>query len=183
MTVVFVDRDGVINVNRDDYVKNVDEFVFLPGALEGLARLKAAGITTIVVSNQAGVGRGLISPSELEQIDRRMFQTVTEHGGEIAGSYYCVHKRDEGCDCRKPEIGLFRRASRDLGFDLSEAFFVGDACSDVEAGHKAGCTTVLVLTGKSSAEDATRWNCKPDHIAQDLPGAVEWILVACRGKG
>ena len=181
MTVVLLDRDGVINGNRDDYVKTVDEFVFLPGVLEGLAKLKEAGITAVVVSNQAGVGRGLIAPAELERINRKMLRMVVEHGGEISGLYYCVHRKDEGCSCRKPEIGLFHRASAELDFDLAESYFIGDTRSDIEAGRRAGCRTVLVLTGMASAEEIGTWDdCRPDFVARDLPSAVDWILATCQ---
>jgi len=176
LTVVFLDRDGVINKNRDEYIRTADEFVFLPGALEGLARLKQAGFTTIVISNQAGVGRGLISPDELERINRKMLRGISEHDGEVAGLYYCTHRKDEGCDCRKPETGLFRRASRELGVSLRGSYFVGDAQSDLEAGTSAGCKTVLVLTGKSSMGEIESWERKPDCVAADLPAAVDWIL-------
>ncbi len=176
MTVVFVDRDGVINFNRHDYVKSVDEFEFIPGALGGLARLKDAGITVVVVSNQAGVGRGIISTAELERINEKMHRTVAEHGGEIAGVYYCVHRKDEGCDCRKPGIGLLVRASTDMGFPLEGSYFIGDAESDIEAGCTAGCTTVFVLTGRTTADDAQCWGRQPNFIANDLPAAVDYIL-------
>ena len=176
MTVVFLDRDGIINVNRDDYVKTCDEFVLLPGALEGLAKLKEAGVTTVVISNQAGVGRGLIDPAELECINRKMLDAVEEAGGEISGLYYCLHRRDEGCDCRKPGIGLLQKASDEMGFPLTGSFFIGDARSDVEAGCKANCRTVLALTGKASAEEIETWDRKPEHIAKDLPSAVDWVL-------
>lgn len=183
MTVVFLDRDGIINVNRDDYVKTVDEFVFLPGVLEGLAKLKEAGITTVVISNQAGVGRGLIDPAELERINQTMLRAAAEHGGEISGLYYCTHRKEENCECRKPEVGLFRKASAEMGFSLAGSYFVGDARSDIEAGHRAGCRTVLVLTGKSSAGDAETWSCKPEHVATDLPSAVDWILSMSGAEG
>lgn len=176
MIVVFVDRDGVINRNRDDYVKTVSEFTFLPGALEGLARLKSAGATTIVVSNQAGVGRGIIDPAELARINSNMLQTVRKHGGEISAVYYCLHRKEEGCNCRKPEPGLLIQASKDFGFALEECFLVGDAMSDIEAGHRVGCKTVLVLTGKTSRSEVESWNCRPLHIADDLRKAVDWIL-------
>ncbi|HEY3298547.1 MAG TPA: HAD-IIIA family hydrolase [Armatimonadota bacterium] len=178
MTVVFLDRDGVINRNRDDYVKTVGELEFLPGSLEGLARLKGSGVTVVVVSNQAGVGRGLIEPIELERIDRELSLEAERHGGEIAASFYCTHRKDEGCNCRKPQPGLFLKASEALGFDLSDAYFVGDTASDVEAGCRAGIRTVLVLTGLASDGDACGWQYKPDHVAVDLPSAVEWILAA-----
>lgn len=176
MTVVFLDRDGVINRNKEDYVRTCDEFVFLPGALEGLTKLKAAHVTTVVVSNQAGIGRGLIDPAELERITRKMTEGVTECGGEITGFYHCPHRKDEGCGCRKPETGMFVRAGEELGFDPTDAFFIGDAKSDIEAGHKLGCKTILVLTGKTAIEDVSEWEHRPTHIANDLPSAVDWIL-------
>ena len=182
MTVVFLDRDGVINRDRDDYVKNIGEFVFLPGVLEGLAKLKKAGIAAAVVSNQAGVGRGLIGPADLESINRRMLAEVVEHGGEISGSYYCTHRRDEGCGCRKPETGLFREAVADLDIELSDSYLIGDSASDIEAGQKAGCRTILVLTGKSSADEAAAWSSKPTHIASDFQAAVDWILAVRRAE-
>lgn len=176
MTVVLLDRDGVINRNRDDYVKNADELAFLPGALEGLAKLKEAGATTVVISNQAGVGRGLIAADDFKRINERIREAVRDHGGEIAGFYYCLHRKDENCECRKPKTGLFLQASSELGFDLHGAFFVGDSESDIEAGRKAGCRTVLVLTGLASAEDVESWSWKPHHIAADLGSAVDHIL-------
>lgn len=179
MIVVFVDRDGVINRNRDDYVKTVSEFDFLPGALEGLAKLKLAGAITIVVSNQAGVGRGIIDPAELARINDNMLQTVKKHGGEISAVYYCLHRKEEECNCRKPEPGLLVQASKDFGLNLEECFLVGDARSDIEAGQKVGCKTVLVLTGKTSRSDVESWNCKPLHVADDLLNAVDWIVSEC----
>lgn len=176
MTVVFMDRDGVINVNRDSYVRTVDEFVFLPGALEGLARLREAGIPVVVVSNQAGVGRGLIDPAELACISDTMCQAVAEHGGEVSGLYYCVHRKDEGCDCRKPGIGLLRQASADMGFSCGDAYFIGDAESDIQAGRTAGCKTIFVLTGRTPACEMENWKCRPDFVAEDLPMAVDYIL-------
>lgn len=176
MTVVLLDRDGVINRNRDDYVKTVDELVFIPGALEGLARLHEAGITTVIVSNQAGVGRGIIDPDELERINEKLLNTIAEHGGEISGIYYCLHRKDELCSCRKPEPGLLQQASKDLGFDLADAYFVGDAESDIECGSRVGCRTVFVLTGRTALDEVDRWQVKPDYIASDLSQAVDWIL-------
>jgi len=173
---VFMDRDGVINRNRDDYVKSVDEFEFLPGALEGLARLRQAGVKVVVVSNQAGVGRGLIPRDELERITAAMLSGVERHGGEITGVYYCVHRKDEGCGCRKPEPGLLLKARGELGLDTACSYFIGDAESDICAGNRAGCRTILVLTGKSSARDVDHWEVRPDHVAPDLPSAVEWVL-------
>lgn len=176
MTVVFLDRDGVINRNRDDYVRRVEEFEFLPGALDALSKLRSAGCTVVVISNQAGVGRGLIEPEELEKINRTMVDEVERHGGKIAAVYYCVHRKDEGCACRKPQPGLFHKASQDLNLELKGSYFIGDSESDVQAGHRAGCRTVVVLTGKSTKADIESWTSKPDLVAADLPSAVDMIL-------
>lgn len=176
MTVVLLDRDGVINRNRGDYVKSEDEFDFLPGALEAVARLTQTGCTTVVISNQAGVGRGLISCADLDRINEKMLRGISEHGGELAGLYYCTHRKDEDCDCRKPKAGLFHKASKELGFRLEGSYFIGDTKSDLEAGMRAGCTTILVLTGKSSLGEVESWELEPDYVAADLRAAVAWIL-------
>jgi D-glycero-D-manno-heptose 1,7-bisphosphate phosphatase len=134
----------------------------------------------VVISNQAGVATGAIPEEELHRINDFMFKAVRQGGGDIAAWYYCTHSKGEGCSCRKPETGLFFKAAGELGLDLSDAFLVGDAETDIEAGHKAGCKTVLVLTGRARAEDVDRWGVKPCHIAQNLPDAVDWILSNAR---
>lgn len=176
-TVVFVDRDGVINRNLvGDYVRTADQFEFLPGAIEGLARLKSAGCTVIILSNQAGVGKGLMSSADLERINDEMLRAISEHGGEVSAVYYCTHRKDEGCACRKPQAGLFARAAQDLGISLEGSYLIGDALSDLQAGVNAGCRTVIVLTGRASASEIESWERKPDHVADDLPSAVGWIV-------
>jgi D-glycero-D-manno-heptose 1,7-bisphosphate phosphatase len=130
----------------------------------------------VVISNQAGVGRGLIDEDDLQRIDQAVRGAVAAHGGEIAASYYCLHRKDEGCDCRKPQPGLLLLASREWDADPKASYFIGDSKTDVQAGRNAGCTTVLVLTGLASREDVDSWDCRPEHISDDLPAAVEWIL-------
>lgn len=176
MIVVLLDRDGVINRNLDDYVKTDREFEFLPGALEGLKKLRAAGISVVVISNQAGVGRGLIQESDLARINDKMLRGIEEYGGEIAAVYYCTHRKEERCTCRKPEIGLILRAAQEIGFEPANTFLVGDAEADIEAGRRWGSRTAAVLSGKSSAEDVEHWRAKPDCIAANLLEAVEWII-------
>ena len=176
MRVVFVDRDGVINRNRDDYVKSVDELEMIPGVPEAVRKLNVAGCQAVVISNQACVGKGLVSPEQLAEIDGRMAALVEAGGGRIAASYYCVHRYDEGCDCRKPQPGLILRASRELGVALADAVFVGDSVGDIQAGQSAGFGTVLVLSGKISARDAARLDPAPDYVAADLGEAVDWII-------
>jgi histidinol-phosphate phosphatase family protein len=174
--VVFLDRDGVINRNRDDYVKSVDEFEFLPGAPEAFARLSGAGWRAVVVSNQACIGKGLVAWETVAEIERVMLTGVAAAGGEIAAVYYCPHKPEDGCGCRKPAPGLILQASRDMSVDPKEAVFVGDAAGDVLAGRAAGCKTVVVLTGRISAAEAAALDPAPDFIAADLAQAAEWII-------
>lgn len=176
LQVVFLDRDGVINHNRPDYIKSVDEFKFLPGALDGLKRLYEAGLHVVVITNQACVNKGLVSPETLDEINQQMIERVCEAGGRIWGVYCCPHRTEEGCDCRKPAPGLILRASRDLNIDPKDTVFVGDAPTDVQAGHAANCKTVLVLTGGLSADQAALLDPAPDFIAADLDAAVDWIM-------
>lgn len=178
--VVFVDRDGVINRNRDDYVKNIDEFDFLPGALTALEILHNSGMAVVVISNQAGIAHGLIAPDDLAKIDHRLHECVQNNGGYIHGIYYCKHKPDDHCDCRKPEPGLIFKARDEMNLPETGSYLVGDALSDIDAGMNAGCTTILVLSGRTPLSEVEFWNRKPDYIADDLLGAVDWIICRIR---
>ena len=143
---VVLDRDGVINQKppRAQYVRNWSEFKWLPGAKEALRLLKEAGYRIVVVSNQAGIGRGEMTEEALQQIHERMKAETTEAGGEIEAIYYCPHNWDEGCECRKPKPGLLFRAQRDLHLDLSRTPFVGDDERDAQAANAAECPFILV---------------------------------------
>ena len=147
MSTIFLDRDGVINENRADYVKSWDEFRFLPGAREAIAELTRAGHRLVVCTNQAGIARGTIAQETVEDIHRRMIAGIAEMGGVIEKVYYCPHAKDANCACRKPRPGLLLRARDELDIDLSDAFFIGDSMTDVRAGLAAGVHTMLVLTG------------------------------------
>jgi D-glycero-D-manno-heptose 1,7-bisphosphate phosphatase len=142
---VFLDRDGVINrLRKDDYVKSWAEFEFLPGAKEALRLLADAGYRVVVVTNQRGVARGLISESELKVIHRRMLEETYREGGRIAGIYCCPHEIGT-CKCRKPEIGLFLEAQRGFGdIDFSACTVIGDSDSDMEAGMRLGCRNIFI---------------------------------------
>jgi D-glycero-D-manno-heptose 1,7-bisphosphate phosphatase len=178
---VFLDRDGVINYNREDYVKSPEEFVLLPGAAAAAARLTQAGCALFIISNQAGVGKGVMTEAALAAITRKMLDGLAEAGACVQGIYYCPHSPEAGCDCRKPLPGLLRRAGRDHGLDLSQTVFVGDDRRDLAAGAAAGAPTVLVLTGKTSRADAEALaremdSAGPAFVAADLSAAVDWIL-------
>ncbi len=147
MSTIFLDRDGVINENRADYVKSWAEFRFLPGAKEAIARLTGVGHRIIVCTNQAGIAGGAIAREAVEDIHDRMLEEVTRAGGMIEKVYYCPHAKNMGCGCRKPRPGMLLRAQGELGLDLKDAVFIGDSMTDVRAGLAAGVRTILVLTG------------------------------------
>lgn len=164
--VVFLDRDGVICKDRDDYVKSWDEFVWLSKAKEALKRLNDNHYMTIIVTNQAGVGRGITSQQAVEDIHKRMVREISQTGGRIEAVYYCPHKSEDKCDCRKPKAGLLLKAARDFAFNLKKSYLVGDKISDIEAGHRLGCTTIMIKNGENGA----------DYTASDLAEAVDLIL-------
>ena len=141
---LFLDRDGVINRKRSDHVKSWEEFEFLPGVLQALRDVNLAGIRVIVVTNQSAVGRGLVQPETLVDIHGRLTTAVAAAGGNIERIYACTHTPDDGCGCRKPNVGLFTLASRRQGVRLAGSVMVGDAETDVQAAHRVGCRPVLI---------------------------------------
>lgn len=141
---VILDRDGVINRDSDEYIKDPSEWIPLPGALEAIARLSASGWTVAIATNQSGVGRGLFSEETLRAIHARMLSAISAAGGRIAGIYYCPHRPGEGCDCRKPRPGLLEQAAADLGMKLAGTPYIGDKRTDVQAAVAAGAKPVLV---------------------------------------
>lgn len=147
MKTVLLDRDGVINENRADYVKSWDEFRFLPGAREAIVLLTEAGYRIVVCTNQAAIGRGLVTVKMVEEIHRRMIAEVEEAGGTIERVYYCPHRKDEHCSCRKPRPGLLLRARDELGLDFRDAICIGDSLTDMQAALAAGVHPLLVLSG------------------------------------
>ena len=172
---VFLDRDGVLNYNRRDYIKAPDEFVAIPGAAEAVAALKRAGWAVVVASNQSGLGRGLFDQATLDAIMAKMRAGLEAAGGSPDAVYYCPHSPGAGCDCRKPAPGLVLRAAREYRLDLVRSFFVGDSRCDVECGRAAGLRTVLVETGlREQRPDPAV--VRPDYVARDLREAVAWIF-------
>jgi D-glycero-D-manno-heptose 1,7-bisphosphate phosphatase len=141
---VFLDRDGTINVRprEHDYIRNSRDFEWLPGALEGMLKLTRAGLPLVVVSNQRGISRGLVSYATLHEIEARIQEALAPHGEKVVAFRYCPHGLDEGCDCRKPRPGLLRSAADDLQLDLQRSWMIGDSDADVEAGEAAGCQTI-----------------------------------------
>lgn len=140
---VFLDRDGVINrqAAEHDYIKCWNEFFFLPGVPEAIARLNRAGYLVLIVTNQRGVARGLMSAADLQSIHEKMCAELESCGAHIDGIYVCPHDIGQ-CHCRKPDIGLFLQAEQDFQIDKTRSWIVGDSDSDVEAGNNYGVKTI-----------------------------------------
>lgn len=179
MRTVFLDRDGVINENLDnDYVKNWGEFKFLPKAKEAIKVLTDAGWHTIIISNQAGIGRGIMSTRAVDEINARMVYEIESGGGKVKAVYYCPHRPDEDCGCRKPKPGMLFSAAREFCIELSESHLIGDKITDIQTGAQVGCRTILVKTGlgEEHIKRRSQWPVNPDYIASDLSEAAELLL-------
>ncbi len=184
MSTIFLDRDGVINENRLDYVKSRSEFCFLPGSKEAIVKLTRAGHRIIVCTNQACIARGIVLVETVEEIHRCMITELAKDGGIIEKVYYCPHSKDEGCFCRKPRPGMLLRARDELDIDMHDAIFIGDSISDIHAGLAAGIHPILVLTGLGT--DHLRERCHEArgsfHIAVSLKHAADIILLRSSSK-
>ena len=145
--LVILDRDGVINRDSPDFVKNADEWLPLPGSLEAIGLLTAAGYTVCVATNQSGLGRGLFDRRALASMHRKLRRLARGHGGRIARIACCPHRPGAGCDCRKPEPGLLLRLARHFDVSLAGVPVVGDSRRALDAAVAAGARPVLVLTG------------------------------------
>ncbi|MHC1698554.1 MAG: D-glycero-beta-D-manno-heptose 1,7-bisphosphate 7-phosphatase [Geobacteraceae bacterium] len=180
---VFLDRDGVINVEKG-YLHRIEDFEFLPGVPQALRLLKEAGFLLVVVTNQSGVARGFYSLETVHEIHRHLQKELAVAGVALDGFYICPHHPEHGaadsageCDCRKPLPGMIERAISDFRIDPARSFLVGDKLSDIDAGRAAGCRTLLVRTGYGAkAAEAV-----PDDvpIVDDLPAAARLIIDQC----
>jgi D-glycero-D-manno-heptose 1,7-bisphosphate phosphatase len=175
---VFLDRDGVIIQNREDYVKSWLEVRFLPGALAALSRLSRTRYALVVVTNQSAVGRGTITMGQAVEINQRVIATIESWGGRVDACYMCPHHPERGCDCRKPAPGMLLRAAREMGLDLSRSYSVGDAASDVLAAQAVGARGILVRTGRGEEQvpllEAQGLTASP--VVADLQAAVDFIM-------
>ncbi|WP_263143655.1 D-glycero-beta-D-manno-heptose 1,7-bisphosphate 7-phosphatase [Pseudomonas sp. RIT-PI-AD] len=150
MKLLILDRDGVINQDSDAYIKTLEEWLPLPGALEAIARLSKAGWTVAVATNQSGLARGYYDLATLEAMHASLRERVAALGGEVGLIVHCPHGPDEGCDCRKPKPGLLVRIAAHYGVPLAGVWYVGDRLGDLQAALAVGCQPVLVRTGKGA---------------------------------
>ena len=160
-------------------MKRWSEFEFIPESLEAIRLLTEHKFTVIVITNQSIINRKMATPDDLEFTHSMMKKSVKEGGGEITDIFFCPHKPEDGCSCRKPETGLILEAKKKYGIDVKNSAMIGDSAKDIECARRAGCRyAVLVRTGKY--EQAVSYleekKIYPDHIASDLFEAVEWII-------
>ena len=182
---VFFDRDGTLN-EEIGHVRNAEDFRVYSFAAQAVRLVNEAGLRAIVVTNQSGIGRGLIPESLVRRVNRRLTRRIAAGGGRLDAIYYCPHHPEASverfravCECRKPATGLLEAAVREFGVDLARSFMIGDRFVDILAGRRAGARSILVLTGvgKTELEDEkTNGITQPDHVAENAYKAVRWIL-------
>ena len=141
---IFLDRDGVLNKNKDDYVKNISELEIFPYILEPIKKLQSAGFKIIVITNQSAINRGLMTEKHLNEIHEKIQSFLIPHNAKIDSFYYCPHTPAENCSCRKPKTGLLLKAIDDFSIDVNSSWFIGDRDSDIQAGRSAGCKTLKI---------------------------------------
>jgi len=147
MKLIILDRDGVINQDSPEFIKSPEEWKPIAGSLEAIGRLSQAAFDIVILTNQSGVGRGLISADMLGQIHVRMLDYIQQHSGKIQCILFCPHHPDDDCDCRKPKIGLYKELSERLNVGLADSYSIGDSLRDLIAAKNAGAIPVLVKTG------------------------------------
>lgn len=154
INLIILDRDGVINQDTGGYIKSADECVPIPGSVEAIGRLCRAGYTPVVATNQSGLGRGLFDLDDLEAMHAKLTQLVEAEGGALGGIFYCPHRPDDDCKCRKPRTGILDAIEAEFNTSVQGAPFVGDSLRDLLAGQSKGCHPCLVRTGNGAGTEA-----------------------------
>jgi D,D-heptose 1,7-bisphosphate phosphatase len=174
---VFFDRDGVIN-KEIGYLDSPDKVEIIPGVSEAISLLNKNKFKVVVITNQSGIARGYFTESTLNEINDFIKSELEKDHGKIDAVYYCPHHPDEGCDCRKPKIGMIEKAKEDLDIDLENSYLIGDKVTDVQTGVNAKLKSILLLTGygREEKEKLKDSGIEVDYIAEDPLSAIEWIL-------
>jgi D-glycero-D-manno-heptose 1,7-bisphosphate phosphatase len=180
---VFLDRDGTV-IEESGYLDRLERLVFYPFSVDAVRLLNRAGFAVVIVTNQAGIAKGIFKESFVAEAHRHIAEHLAAGGARIDGFYYCPHHPEASveayrkrCDCRKPQPGMFKQAGADLGIDLARSYVVGDRWHDLEAGRVVGTRTLLVRTGYGRTQEAGgRPAWAPDAVVENLIEAVSWIL-------
>lgn len=173
-SAVFLDRDGTI-IKDVRYVSRPEQVELTDGAAEAISRINSLLVPLVIVTNQSGIGRGYFTLSDYERVKRRVDELLAERGACIDATYYCPHRPDEGCRCRKPDTLLFERASADLGIDLAEALYIGDRWRDVEPAIRFGGRGVLIPAERTPPDEIERARAEA-HVADSLRTALDLYL-------
>lgn len=176
MKLIILDRDGVINEDSDDYIKSLDEFIFIPGSLEAIARLTRAGYTVTVATNQSGIARGYYDLDTLEAMHQKLHDELAAMGGKIEVIAYCPHGPDDHCDCRKPLAGLYQQIAEQLQTRLDGVPVVGDSLRDITAAERVSAHPILVRTGKGERTLARGEGINKVPVFDDLASVVDDLL-------
>jgi len=176
MKLVILDRDGVINQDSDQFIKNTTEWKPIPGSLEAIAKLNHAGYRVVVASNQSGIGRGLLDMGALNAINDKMYRVLGQVGGRIDALFYCPHAAEANCDCRKPKPGMFFDIAQRFNVNLAGVPSIGDSLRDLQAAAAAGAQPMLVLTGKGAKTKAAGGLPDGTPVFADLAEAVRHIV-------
>ena len=176
MKLVILDRDGVINQDSDQFIKNTTEWKQIPGSLNAIARLNHAGYRVVIASNQSGIGRGLFDMGAVNAINEKMYRALAQVGGRIDALFYCPHAADANCECRKPKPGMFIDIAQRFNVDLGGVPAIGDSLRDLQAAAAAGAQPMLVLTGKGARTEAAGELPNGTPVFKDLAEAVRNIV-------
>lgn len=179
-SLLLLDRDGTL-VYEADYPKDPKRVKFFPGVPAALRKLKKAGFTIAVVTNQSGVGRGIITWKQMRAVNARFLRLLALEKSPVDGLYWCPHHPKDRCACRKPKLGMVKQASRKLGVSWKRSISVGDRWSDVELGQKTGGIGILVKTGYGRDHTTASHGVKPDHTAKTFVQAARWIVSQTKG--
>jgi len=181
----FIDRDGTLSEELG-YINHASRYALLPRSAAAVKKLNGAGVAAVLVTNQAGVARGYFPEKRIIEVHARMEELLAAEGAKLDGVYYCPHHPDAGeppyraeCDCRKPAPGLVLKAAGELDLDVAGSYVIGDKFSDIELARRVGCRGILVLTGYGRGHweyDRDKMKHEPDHVAEDLLDAVDWLL-------
>ena len=175
MKLVILDRDGTINEDSDEHIKSIEEFRPIKGSLEAIARLTQADYRVVVATNQSGIARGLLDTHTLFAIHDALSRALGQMGGRIDAFFFCPHKAEDNCACRKPKPGMLLEVGRRFNISLDETCMVGDALRDLEAAAAAGARPVLVLTGKGAKTRAAGKLPAGTRVFPDLAAFAEQI--------
>ena len=178
MKLIILDRDGVLNLDSDAFIKSPQEWLPIPGSLEAVARLNQAGYRVVVATNQSGIARSLFSMATLNAIHQKMHAAAQQVGAHFDAVFFCPHAADDNCDCRKPRPGMLVSLAQRLGISLKGVPTVGDSLRDLQAGFMVGCVPYLVLTGKGETTRDTGGLPPGTTIFPNLAAVVDKLLEA-----